>query len=249
MIPIRSNITTYRQPISCYLLIGINIALFLWFVKLEFAGNLTDVVRNWGVLPDRISAVAFDVFGTLRENPSDIPDAFLSHNPAAWFALLLVSSSIIPAIFLHGSYGQILGNTIFLFVFGPKLEEMLGSGRFVLFYLTCGILTSVVQILVEPTLAVPTIGSNGAIASLLGAYVTSFPKAKIDSILPLVIVFIPIELPAAFYLFWWFVQQGFYGVGQLAVRGGVNAFSLGYLAHGIGILIGAVLVRLMVKRS
>lgn len=235
MIPIRSNITTYRQPISCYLLIGINIALFLWFVKLEFAGNLTDVVRNWGVLPDRISAVA--------------ADAFASDNPAVWFALLLVSSSIIPAIFLHGSYGQILGNTIFLFVFGPKIEEMLGSGRFVLFYLTCGIGTSVVQILVEPTLAVPTIGSNGAIASLLGAYVTSFPKAKIDSILPLAIVFIPIELPATFYLFWWFVQQGFYAVGQLAIAGGVNAFSLGYLAHGIGILIGAVSIRLMVKRS
>lgn len=233
MIPIRSNITTYRQPIGCYLLIGINIALFCWFVKLEFAGNLTDVVRNWGVLPDRISAIAADAFG--------------SHNPAAWFALFLVSSSIIPAIFLHGSYGQILGNTIFLFVFGPKIEEMLGSGRFVLFYLTCGILTSVVQILVEPTLAVPTIGSNGAIASLLGAYVTSFPKAKIDSILPLAIVFIPLELPGKFYLFWWFVQQGFYGIGQLAIAGGVNAFSLGYLTHGMGILIGAVLVRLMAK--
>lgn len=212
---------------------GLNIALFLWCVKLEFAGNLTDVVRNWGVVPDRISAVAADASG--------------SDNPAVWFALLLVSSSIIPAIFLHSSYGQILGNTIFLFVFGSKIEEMLGSGRFLLFYLICAMLTSLVQILVEPGLGVPLIGSNGAIASLLGAYVTSFPKAKIDTILPLVIVFIPIELPAVFYLFWWFVQQGFYAVGQLAVRGGVNAFSLGYLAHGIGIFIGAVLIRLMAK--
>lgn len=233
MIPIRSNIPSYSQPISCYLLMGLNIALFLWCVKLEFAGNLTDVVRNWGVVPDRISAVAADASG--------------SDNPAVWFALLLVSSSIIPAIFLHSSYGQILGNTIFLFVFGSKIEEMLGSGRFLLFYLICAMLTSLVQILVEPGLGVPLIGSNGAIASLLGAYVTSFPKAKIDSILPLVIVFIPIELPAVFYLFWWFVQQGFYAVGQLAVRGGVNAFSLGYLAHGIGIFIGAVLIRLMAK--
>jgi membrane associated rhomboid family serine protease len=148
-------------------------------------------------------------------------------------------------MFLHGSFGHILGNLLFLWVFGKSVEEILGHGRFLVFYLLCGVLTGVVQILVEPTLTVPLIGANGAIAGVLGAYLLSFPKAKIDTILPLVVVFIPIELPALFYLFWWFVQQAFYGISSLNIPGGVNPAGIAYWAHGVGLVIGAVLVRLL----
>jgi membrane associated rhomboid family serine protease len=230
MIPISDNIPSSSKPIGNYLLIGINMALFLWELKLEIAGELGDLVNSWGVVPARITAV--------------MADAIASGNPAAWIALLMLSSSLLLGIFLHSSFSQILGNLIFLWVFGKSVEDILGHGRFLVFYLLSGILTGVVQILAEPTLTMPLIGANGAIAGVLGAYLLSFPKAKIDTILPLVIILIPIELPALFYLFWWFVQQMFYGIGSLNIAGGVNPTSIAYWAHGVGLVIGAVLVRL-----
>ena len=231
MIPIGDNIPSRSKPIGNYLVIGINIALFLWELKLEVAGEIGDLVNSWGVVPARISAV--------------MADALASGNPAAWIALLMLSSSLLLGMFIHGSFAQILGNLLFLWVFGKSVEDVLGHGRFVVFYLVCGVLTGVVQIIVDPTLTVPLIGANGAIAGVLGAYILSFPKAKIDTILPLVIVFIPIELPALFYLFWWFVQQVFYSIGSLNIPTSSAPPSIAYWAHGVGLLIGAVLMRLV----
>ena len=228
MIPIRDNIPSPSKPIGNYLLIVINVALFLWEVKLEVAGELGDLVNSWGIVPARISAVTTDVL--------------TNSNPAAWIALLLVSSSLLRGMFLHSSFSHILGNLLFLWVFGKSVEDILGHRQFLVLYLLCGILTGVVQILLQPTLFVPLIGANGAIAGVLGAYFLSFPKAKVDTIMPLVIVCIPIELPALFYLFWWFGQQVFYGIGSLSITGGVNPASISYWAHGVGLVIGAVLV-------
>jgi len=229
MIPIGDNIPSHRKPISNYLLIAINITLFLWELKLEVAGNLGDLVNSWGIVPARISEVAADVAGG---------------NPATWIALLMLSGSLLGGMFLHGSFSQIVGNLLFLWVFGKSVEDVLGHRWFLVFYLLCGILTGVVQILVAPTLTMPLIGANGAIAGVLGAYLLSFPKAKIDTILPLLIVFVPIELPTLFYLFWWFGQPLFYGLGSLNIPGSVNPSGSVYWAQGVGLIIGAVWVRL-----
>lgn len=229
MIPIGDNLPSRSKPIGNYLLIAINVALFLWELKLEVTGELGYVVNSWGVVPARISAVT--------------QDAIASRNPAAWIALLILYTSLLRGMFLHGSFGQILGNLLFLWVFGKSVEGILGHRRFVVFYLLCGVLTGVVQILTEPTLTMPLIGGNGAIAGVLGAYILNFPKAKIETILPAAIVLIPIELPALFYLFWWFVQQVFYGIGSLNIIGGVNPAGIAYWAHTVGLVIGAVLVR------
>jgi membrane associated rhomboid family serine protease len=229
MIPISDNIPNSKKPIINYLLIGINIALFSWEWKLDISGNLSDIINSWGVIPARISTVTADVTAV---------------NPAAWIAWLMLSSSLLTAMFLHSSFSHLLGNLLFLFVFGKNVENLLGHGRFLVFYLLCGVLTGVVQILAEPTLTIPLIGANGAIAGVLGAYLTNFSKAKIDTILPLIIVFIPVELPAIFYLFWWFIQQGFYGIGNLSISSSVNQFSIAYWMHGIGLVIGAVLLHL-----
>jgi membrane associated rhomboid family serine protease len=230
MIPISDDIPSCRKPIVNYVLIGINIALFLWEWKLDISGELDNVVNSWGVIPAQISRVTVDL--TLG-------------NPATWVAWIVLSVSLLQAMFLHSSFGQIVGNLLFLFVFGKNLENRLGHERFLVFYLLCGVLTSVVQILSDLTLTIPLIGANGAIAGVLGAYLTNFPKAKIDTIIPLIIVFIPVELPAIFYLFWWFVQQVFYSIGSLSIYNNVNQFSIAYWTHGLGLLIGAVLLRLL----
>ena len=224
MIPLADNICNRRPPLVNYFLIGVNLVLFLWELQLSVAGEIGDFLQSWGIVPGRISSV--------------IADALASNNPAALVALVLTSGSLFSAMFLHSSFSQIVGNLLYLFVFGKTVENVLGHGRYLLFYLTCGILTNIVQILVEPSLTVPLVGANGAIAAILGAYLLRFPKAKVESLLPLVIIFIPIELPALFYLFWWFVQQVFYGIGSLNVPGGVNPMSVAYWAHGLGLLIG-----------
>ena len=182
-------------------------------------------MNSWGIIPVRISTVAVD--------------ALTDSNPAAWIALLLVTSSLLRGMFLHSSFSQILGSLLFLWVFGKRVEQVLGHKRFLVFYLLCGVVTGIVQVLAEPTRAAPLIGANGAIAGVIGAYLLLFPKAKIDTILPLVIIFIPIELPALFYLFWWFVQQAAYGIGSLDVSDGTNQASIAYWAHGIGLVFGA----------
>jgi len=224
MIPISDNIPSSSKPIGNYLLIGINMALFLWELKLEIAGELGDLVNSW-----------------CRSRSDYCSNGKRDHKwkPAAWIALLMLSSSLLLGIFL--SFSQILGNLIFLWVFGKSID-ILGHGRFLVFYLLSGILTGVVQILAEPTLTMPLIGANGAIAGVLGAYLLSFPKAKkltrfccCDYTYP--------HRVASTILFWWFVQQMFYGIGSLNIAGGVNPASIAYWAHGVGLVI-AVLVRL-----
>jgi membrane associated rhomboid family serine protease len=229
MIPISDNIRCRNQPIINYWLIGINIAIFFWELKLEFTGELGNFVNIWGVIPAQIGGAITNA---------------ISANSAAWVVVFLRSFSLLSGIFLHGSFSQILGNLLFLWVFGKSLENILGSSRYLRFYLAAGILTGVVQILVEPSLTVPLIGANGAIAAVLGAYIIKFPQAKIDTILPLLIVYIPIEAPAFIYIFWWFLQQAFYGIGSLNIPPvGVNQTSIFQWSQIAGLIAGAAFMR------
>ncbi len=230
MIPISDNIRCRNKPIINYWLIGINLAIFLWELQLEFSGVLGYFVNSWGVIPAQISGA--------------ITNALFFNNSAAWIIVILRVFSLVFAIFLHGSFSQILGNLLFLWVFGKTVENILGHRRYLGFYLAAGAIAGIVQILAEPSLTVPLIGANGAIAAILGAYIMRFPKAKIYTILPLIILYIPIELPAFFYIFWWFVQQLFYGIGSLNIPPvGVNQSGVVFWGQVVGLLIGAALMR------
>jgi membrane associated rhomboid family serine protease len=229
MIPISDRIPLGNRAIVTYLILSINLVLFVWEWQLDVRGELIYVVNDWGIVPDKIVHVT--------------TAALTTFNPAAWVAWLLVQFSLIQALFLHSSFSHLIGNLLFLFVFGKTLENLLGHFKFLSFYLLCGVLTFGLQILADPTLNLPLIGANGAIAGVLGAYLYKFPRAKVDTIVPLFIIFIPIELPALFYLYWWFIQQIFYWIGSLSIHSSVNPFSLSYWMHGIGLVIGVVLVR------
>ncbi|BAZ48943.1 rhomboid family protein [Nostoc sp. NIES-4103] len=229
MIPISDNVRTRSQPIINYWLIGINIVIFFWELKLEISGQLGYFVNSWGVIPAQINGA--------------ITNAFF--NPAAGIVVFWRSFSLLFGMFIHGSFSQILGNLLFLWVFGKTVENVLGARLYLGFYLAAGILTGIVQIIAQPNLTVPLIGANGAIAAVLGAYVMKFPHAKIDSILPLIFIYIPIELPVFFYVFWWFAQQLFYGIGSLNIPPyGVNSFSVAYWMQIVGLFIGAAFMRL-----
>ncbi|MEH2155058.1 rhomboid family intramembrane serine protease [Nostoc sp.] len=230
MIPISDNIRCRSKPIINYWLIGINLAVFLWELKLEFNDELGYFVNSWGVIPAQISGAITNA---------------LFFNNAAWIIVIWRAFSLILGIFIHGSFSQILGNLLFLWVFGKTVENILGHKRYLGFYLAAGMITGVVQILLEPSLTVPLIGANSAIAAILGAYVIKFPQAKIDTILPLIILYIPIQLPAFFYIFWWFGQQLFYGIGSLNIPPvGVNQSGVVFWGQVVGLLIGAAFMRL-----
>ena len=229
MIPISDNIRLRHQPMIIYWLIGINMAIFLWQIKLEVSGELGAFINSWGLVPAQITTAIVNA---------------IYFNPAAWVVVFWRSASLFLAMFLHGSFSQILGNLLFLWVFGKTVENVMGHGRFLTLYLGAGMITAIAQVILEPSLRIPMIGANGAIAAILGAYILKFPKVKIDTILPLLILYIPIAVPAYLYLFWWFIQQLFYGIGSLNIPpSGVNSGSLNYLAQFLGLLIGAAFMR------
>ncbi len=236
MIPVADNIFlfTRKKSLVTYSLIFFNIAVFLWELKLVLGNELGYFINNWGLIPASTSSAVVTA---------------ISGNPAAWVAVLMRSTGLLTGMFLHGSFAQILGNMLFLWVFGNTLEKVIGHQKFLGLYLIGGILTGIIQIFTEPNLTVPLVGASGAIASILGAYIFKFPKVKIDSVLPLLIVFIPIQIPAFYYLFWWFIQQFFYGIGSLSIPpNGVNQFSLAYWMQAIGILIGVAYMRFFKHR-
>jgi membrane associated rhomboid family serine protease len=235
MIPISDRTPIGKQPVVTYTILVINIVLFIWEWQLDVRGELSHIVNNWGVVPAKIVHVT--------------AAAFTTFNPAAWVAWLLIQFSLIQGMFLHSSFSHLIGNLLFLYVFGKTLENLLGHFKFLGFYFLCGILTFGLQILIEPKLNLPLIGANGAIAGVLGAYLYKFPKARIDTIIPLIILFIPTQLPALFYLYWWFVQQMFYGVGSLSIHNSVNPFSLSYWLHELGLIIGVVLVHFIIEKK
>ncbi|NJN59899.1 MAG: rhomboid family intramembrane serine protease [Leptolyngbyaceae cyanobacterium SL_5_9] len=231
MIPIADNLPNRKIPAITYLLVAVNVALFAVELKLANESELGDFLGTWAVVPARIVNLATDMLD------------------GSWIAAILICIVTVLGLFLHSGFAHLIGNLLFLFVFGRRMEELLGHGRFLLLYLACGMVTSAVQVWSEPTLDVPLIGANGAIAGILAAYLLSYPRAKIETIVPLVILFIPIELPALFYLFWWFVQQIFYGVSTLNVEASINSGSFAYWMHNVGMAIGAVLVFLLRRTS
>jgi membrane associated rhomboid family serine protease len=230
MIPISDRIRITSKPIINYWLIGINIAVFLWELQLELSGELGSFVNSWGIIPAQITAA--------------IHNAIFIH-PAAWIVLGWRSLSLISALFIHASFSQILGNLIFLWVFGKTVENLLGHRRYLGLYLTAGILTGIIQVIAQANLTVPLVGSNSAIAAILGAYYIKFPQAKVYSVLPLLLIYIPKEIPVIFYLFWWFTQQLFYGIGSLNIPpSGANSLSLAYWLQIVACLIGAAYIKI-----
>src|SRR6266702_2146793 len=117
--------------------------------------------------------------------------------------------TLITSMFLHGSWSHILGNMWYLWIFGDNVEDRVGHGRFIIFYLLCGIAEAMGQIAMDPTSTLPTIGASGAIAGVMGAYFVLYPQSRVLTLIPLIIFWEIVELPAIFLLGFWFLMQLF----------------------------------------
>jgi len=150
-------------------------------------------------------------------------------------------TSLLTSMFLHAGWMHFLGNMLYLWIFGDNIEDRLGHGRFLLFYLACGAAAGVGQTMSNPTSLVPMIGASGAIAGVMGAYFLLFPHSRVLTFVWLIIYFDVLEIPAIFFLGFWFFMQLLSGVGSIGVAGGGTAF----WAHAAGFAAGASLALLL----
>ncbi len=146
--------------------------------------------------------------------------------------------SLFTSMFLHGGWLHFLGNMLYLWIFGDNVEDHLGHGRYLLFYLFCGAAAALGQTAIQPYSEVPMIGASGAIAGVMGAYFVLFPHSRVLTGVFLFFFFDIIEIPAIFFLGIWFLMQFFSGVGSIgadAAQGGVA-----FWAHIAGFAVGAL---------
>jgi membrane associated rhomboid family serine protease len=149
--------------------------------------------------------------------------------------------SVFTSMFLHGGFLHVAGNMLYLWIFGDNVEDRMGHGRFLAFYLLCGITAALAQTIIVPDSPVPMVGASGAIAGVMGAYFVLYPHSRIVTLLPIFIFWQVIEVPAIFFLGVWFVMQFLSGVGSIArVTGGEPAGGVAFWAHVAGFAAGLV---------
>jgi membrane associated rhomboid family serine protease len=156
--------------------------------------------------------------------------------------------SLFTSMFLHGGWLHLGGNMLFLWVFGRNVEDLIGGGKFLVFYLLCGLAAAIVHVIANPYSRMPTIGASGAIAGVMGAYLVKFPRARILTLVPIFIFITTMEIPAVFLLVWWFAVQFFSGFGSL----GANDYTGGgvaWFAHVGGFIAGMLLIRIFPARQ
>lgn len=212
MIPLHDDNPTRRLPWLTFLLIAANAAAFAYEATLS-APALTALITDRGFVPARFFA-----------NPLD---------PAQ-----LVT--VITATFLHGGWLHLLGNMLYLWIFGNNIEDRLGALRFAAFYLVCGAAATFAQAFMAPGSTTPMIGASGAIAGVLGAYLLLYPGARVVTLIPIFFYIEVAALPAAFVIGFWFLlqlAQGVGSIGTVAAGGGVA-----WWAHIGGFVIGLVAI-------
>lgn len=217
MIPLKDTVRSRSFPVVNWMLIGTNIFLFL--VTVSFGARVEALVAQLGVVPAR----------------------FLQ-DPSAMEIMTLFTS-----MFLHGGWVHLLGNMLALYIFGDNVEDRLGSGRYLVFYLVCGLVAAGAHIVLNRNSPVPTIGASGAISGVLAAYLVFFPAARVITLIPT--FFLPwfVEIPAVIYLGLWFLLQLFNGV--FSVIAGTQAFGgVAWWAHIGGFIAGLILGPMLVRR-
>lgn len=236
MIPLSDDVPTERTPAVTLLFIAANVLAFLWQVDvlalpdalasghlMEYvAGRLGDTALRGGVVP-------FEILTFTDVYPRDLVPPPLT---------------VFTAMFLHGGLVHVGSNMLFLWIFGNNVEDALGRGRFVLFYLACGVVAAVVQVIASAAtgdLEVPMVGASGAIAGVLAAYMVLFPRARVTTLVIIVIFIRIIPVPAAFFIGLWFLLQ------VLSIFFGGNT-GVALFAHVGGFVAGWLLVRLMGRR-
>lgn len=214
MIPLRDEIPTHRFPLINYTLIAINVLVYLFQSML--GPNEQALVYEFALIP-------FSFTSSL--NLGDITDLFTS-------------------MFMHAGLAHIGGNLLYLWIFGDNVEDRMGRGRYLFFYLLGGFVASLTHILTNPGSQIPTVGASGAIAAVLGAYLVLYPRSRVLTLVLLGFFIRMTMLPASIVLGLWFVLQFFSGVMSL---GGPDVGGVAFWAHIGGFVTGVVLAKVLAR--
>jgi len=217
MIPLRVDILRSRTALCNLLLITLN--LFAFFYELSLSPKAGQaLVYTFGLIP------AHEQF------------LFARHGG------LGVAQMVIPMItsmFLHGGWMHLLGNMLFLWVFGGSVEDALGHAQYFIFYFICGIGAALTHIVFNWGSKVPTVGASGAISGVMGAFIVLYPRSKVTTLIPALFLFFTVRIPAVLMLGYWFFLQLFSGVASVAAA---NQSGVAWWAHVGGFVLGAILV-------
>lgn len=157
--------------------------------------------------------------------------------------------NVFTSMFLHGSFLHFAGNMLYLWIFGDNVEDRMGHGRFIVFYLVCGAAAALAQTFTNPLSVVPMVGASGAIAGVMGAYFVLYPNSRILTLVPIFFFIQLIEIPAIFFLGVWFVMQFLSGVGSIATASGEPVGGIAFWAHVAGFAAGIGTVGLFKRRE
>ena len=221
MVPLKDENPIKITPYITYLLIAVNILVFAY----ELSLNSTQL------------DIFFHLFAVV---PKELTYSFSGvnlHQGIPEFVTPITSQ------FLHAGFTHIAFNMLFLWIFGNNIEEQLGKVKYLVFYLSCGVLAVLAQWFFSPLSEVPSLGASGAIAGVMGAYIIKFPQAKIVTVIPLGFFFPLFRIPAIYFLGFWFLEQALNGIASFEVNASVGMESGGvaYWAHAGGFVAGAIL--------
>ncbi|MBI3976434.1 MAG: rhomboid family intramembrane serine protease [Armatimonadetes bacterium] len=219
MIPLRDHLPGRTTPVIVFLLILINVLAFLYENSLS-QPRLESFVESFGMIPYEIT------------RGEDLPPA----GPEPIYATLFSS------MFMHGSWLHLIGNMLYLWIFGNNVEDVFGRLGFILFYLVVGLAGHLGQIFIDPASQVPLIGASGAIAGVMGAYLVFFPRARVDTVIFMFYFVRFVALPAIYVLGFWILIQFVQGALSIGGAGG----GVAWWAH-IGGFAGGVLIALLFR--
>ena len=222
MIPLRDAIRSKNFPAVNFIIIGLNIIVFLW--QLAQGPHLKEALYLYGIVPLRYS------------------DPELS----AQFTRFQQYLPFLTSMFLHGGFLHIIMNMWFLYIFGDNIEDRLGHIRYLVFYLFCGLAAGLIHLFTNWTSNIPTIGASGAISGVMGAYLILYPRSKILTLIPIFFFFQFVEIPAFIFLgFWLFIQLFSAGLTPRNIGG------IAFWAHISGFIAGLIFIKIfdMIPRT
>ncbi len=244
MIPVHDVLPVRRTAWVTYLLITLNVIIFLLSPASRTTGmqstQLAELCQQEAFF-DRYAAIPRELIH--NELPAQVPTGQTMPGPQGVVCVIapptyhkIPALSVLYSMFLHGGWLHLLGNMLFLWVFGNNVEDRLGRLRFGLFYLVCGYVAAYGFALANAGSSQPLIGASGAVSGVLGAYLVLYPRARVWSLVPF-LLFLPLRLPAWLVLGLWFLLQWVYSAGYAVSQAG----SVAYVAHVVGFMLGAVL--------
>jgi membrane associated rhomboid family serine protease len=244
--PLKDDIPTRRFPIlTVTIIVACAVVYFVFEQGLWSLGDVGDErVIEYGAIPYEITHPGDDCGVTSTgqiacEGQPGVPPGAAPEQPPWWI-------TVFSSMFMHGSLLHLGGNMLFLWIFGNNIEDSMGRLRFVAFYLLGGVAALLTHVLIDTGSTIPTVGASGAIAAVLGGYAVLYPRARVITLVFIIIIFTIVELPALVVLGLWFLLQLLPAFSQPVVEGGSG---VAYFAHIGGFVFGLLLIKLFANRT